>query len=90
MRIEISSSAAPTFTFNGVNETIDFDSENDDWAVMEPGLNLVSFTETKRGGSDMNQGGNTPTYCTVTFDIENGLNASDVNPTFANPSDAAR
>ena len=38
----------------------------------------------------MNQGGNTPTYCTVTFDIENGLNASDVNPTFANPSDATR
>lgn len=49
MRIEISSSAAPTFTFNGVNETIDFDSEDTDWAVMEPGLNLVSFTETKRG-----------------------------------------
>lgn len=49
LRIEISSSAAPTFTFNGVNETIDFDSEDDDWAVMEPGLNLVSFTETKRG-----------------------------------------
>ena len=56
LRIEISSSAAPTFTFNGVNETIDFDSEDNDWAVMEPGLNLVSFTETKRGGgeSDMN------------------------------------
>ena len=49
LRIEISSSAAPTFTFNGVNETIDFDSEDDDWAIMEPGLNLVSFTETKRG-----------------------------------------
>lgn len=49
LRIEISSSTAPTFTFNGVNETIDFDSEDDDWAVMEPGLNLVSFTETKRG-----------------------------------------
>ena len=49
LRIEISSSTAPTFTFSGVNETIDFDSEDDDWAVMEPGLNLVSFTETKRG-----------------------------------------
>lgn len=58
LRIEISSSAAPTFTFNGVNETIDFDSEDDDWAVMEPGLNLVSFTETKRGTNYVGGGSN--------------------------------
>lgn len=87
LRIEISSSAAPTFTFNGVNETIDFDSEDDDWAVLEPGLNLISFTETKRG---TNSGGSTSTYCMVTFDIENGKNASQANATFVNPSDATR
>ena len=72
-----------------MGETIDFDSEDDDWAVMEPGLNLVSFTETKRGtGTD--SGGSTPTYCTVTFDIENGENASEAHAAFANPSDATR
>lgn len=38
----------------------------------------------------MNQGGNTPTYCTVTFDIENGQYASEAITTFENPSDATR
>lgn len=38
----------------------------------------------------MNQEGNTPTYCTVTFDIENGDKASYANVSFANPSDATR
>lgn len=56
---------------------------------MEPGLNLVSFTETKRG-TGTNSGGSTPTYCTVTFDIENGDYASEANATFTNPSDATR
>ena len=54
---------------------------------MEPGLNLVSFTETKRG---TNSGESTSTYCTVTFDIENGWNALEANATFVNPSDATR
>ena len=49
LRIEISSSSAPAFTFSGVGETIHFDSESEDWYVLEPGLNLVSFTETKGG-----------------------------------------
>lgn len=56
---------------------------------MEPGLNLVSFTETKRG-TGTNSGGSTPTYCTVTFDIENGKNANYAGASFTNPSDATR
>ena len=47
LRIEISSSEAPTFTFTNT-VGLDFESEDDDWAVMQPGVNLVSFTETKR------------------------------------------
>lgn len=47
LRIEISSASAPTFTFTNTSG-LDFESEDDDWAVMEPGVNLVSFTETKR------------------------------------------
>lgn len=83
LRIEISSSTAPTFTFNGVNETIDFDAEDDDWAVMEPGLNLISFTETKRGdgsSSGNGGGGSNVVYHIVTFDpgsSGNLVNSSD-------------
>ena len=47
LRIEISSAAAPSFTFTNT-DGLTFESEDDDWAVMEPGLNIVSFTETKR------------------------------------------
>ena len=47
LRIEISSETAPTFTFTNT-AGLDFESEDDDWAIMEPGVNLVSFTETKR------------------------------------------
>lgn len=47
LRVEITSNEAPTVTFQGVDESIDFDSEDDDWYILEPGLNIVSFTETK-------------------------------------------
>ena len=47
IRVEISSQTAPGFTFAGLDESVIFDSEDDDWAVLEPGLNLISFTETK-------------------------------------------
>lgn len=30
------------------NEDIDYESDSDDWAIVEPGINLISFTETKR------------------------------------------
>ena len=92
LRIEISSSAAPTFTFNGVSETIDFDSEDDDWAVLEPGLNLISFTETKRGSESSSSGGNNgeSTTKTVTFNITDGAMASLAQLSFTNQSDATR
>lgn len=47
IRVEISSSTTPDFSFLGVDETLTFDSDNEDWYVLEPGLNLVSFTETR-------------------------------------------
>ena len=47
LRVEISSSTAPTVTFTGVDEQLQYDSDDNDWAVLEPGLNFISFTETK-------------------------------------------
>lgn len=47
IRIEVSSSTAPGVTFAGLDESITFDSDSEDWMAIEPGLNLISFTETK-------------------------------------------
>jgi hypothetical protein len=48
LRVEISAATVPGFTFVGAgNETVQYDSEDDEWYVLEPGLNLISFTETK-------------------------------------------
>lgn len=47
LRIEVSSSTAPGVTFTGLDESITFDSDSEDWMTIEPGLNLISFTETK-------------------------------------------
>lgn len=47
LRIEVSSSTAPGITFAGLDESITFDSDSDDWMTIEPGLNLISFTETR-------------------------------------------
>lgn len=47
IRIEISSPSAPSFTFSGLDENITFDSDDESWYVLQPGLNLVSFTETR-------------------------------------------
>ena len=47
LRIEVSSSTAPGVTFAGLDESITFDSDSEDWMAIEPGLNLISFTETK-------------------------------------------
>lgn len=30
------------------DEDIDYESDSDNWAIIEPGINLISFTETKR------------------------------------------
>lgn len=42
-----SSNASVIFIPYG-QEEIDYESDSDDWAVVEPGVNLISFTETKR------------------------------------------
>ena len=47
IRVEVTASTAPGFYFVGVSESINYDSDSDDWSVLEPGLNLISFTETK-------------------------------------------
>ena len=47
IRVEVTASTAPGFYFIGVSESINYDSDSDDWSVLEPGLNLISFTETK-------------------------------------------
>lgn len=47
IRVEVTASTAPGFYFVGASETINYDSDNEDWSVLEPGLNLISFTETK-------------------------------------------
>lgn len=47
IRVEVTASTAPGFYFIGASETINYDSDSDDWSVIEPGLNLISFTETK-------------------------------------------
>lgn len=47
LRVEVSSSVAPTVTFQGVDETISYETDDDTWYVLEPGVNIISFTETK-------------------------------------------
>ena len=42
-----SSNATVAFVPFG-SEDIDYEADSDDWAAIEPGVNLVSFTETKR------------------------------------------
>ena len=47
IRVEVTASTAPGFYFIGASETINYDSGDENWNVLEPGLNLISFTETK-------------------------------------------
>lgn len=48
LRLEATTSEIPTIGFySSGNETIDFESDDYSWMQVEPGLNLVSFTETK-------------------------------------------
>lgn len=49
LRIEIACDEVPTISFIGAgSEEMNFESEDEAWCVLEPGLNIVSFTETKR------------------------------------------
>lgn len=47
IRVEVTASTVPGFYFIGASETINYDSGDEDWNILEPGLNLISFTETK-------------------------------------------
>ena len=47
LRVEIKSSAAPMFTFVGLDDSWFVESDNEEWMIMEPGVNIISFTETK-------------------------------------------
>lgn len=46
VRIAVTSAAAPSIAFVGQDESIDYESADEEWATIEPGSNLFSFTET--------------------------------------------
>lgn len=48
MRIEISADTAPQMTFTGIDEDWEAESEDAEWMVLEPGVNIISFTETRQ------------------------------------------
>jgi hypothetical protein len=35
------------FTFVGLDDSWFVESDNEEWMIMEPGVNIISFTETK-------------------------------------------
>jgi hypothetical protein len=45
LRVEITSSEAPRFTFTGVDSSWIVESDDDNWYMLEPGINVISFTE---------------------------------------------
>ena len=48
IRLEVTTSTVPTIGFySSLNESVDFESEDESWMEIEPGLNLISFTETR-------------------------------------------
>lgn len=49
IRLEVTAAAAPQVQFVPANsEEIDYEANDDTWATVEPGVNIISFTETKR------------------------------------------
>lgn len=49
IRLEVTASTAPQVQFVPANsEEIDYEANDDTWATIEPGVNIISFTETKR------------------------------------------
>ena len=49
IRLEVTASTAPQVQFIPANsEEIDYEANDDTWATVEPGVNIISFTETKR------------------------------------------
>lgn len=49
IRLEVTAVTAPQVQFVPANsEEIDYEANDDAWATIEPGVNIISFTETKR------------------------------------------
>ena len=49
IRLEVTATTAPQVQFVPSNsEEIDYEANDDTWATIEPGVNIISFTETKR------------------------------------------
>ena len=48
LRFEIMSSTSPTISFNGLDDSWTVSSSDDDWLVIDPGVNVISFTEMKK------------------------------------------
>lgn len=49
LRIEVTSSIAPQIIFNGLDEDWLVDSEDEEWMMVKPGTNVISFTEMIQG-----------------------------------------
>lgn len=49
IRLEVTAPTAPQVQFIPADsEDIDYEADDDAWATVEPGVNIISFTETKR------------------------------------------
>lgn len=47
LRIEVTTTEAPEFNFVGLDDSWSVDAEDDEWMFMQPGINVISFTEMK-------------------------------------------
>lgn len=52
LRIEVLTTSNPTVAFVPYEgESIDFEAEDSEWLQVRPGVNIISFSETKRVNS---------------------------------------
>jgi hypothetical protein len=49
LRIEVTSATAPQIGFSGLDEEWLVDSEDEEWMIVKPGTNVISFTEMIQG-----------------------------------------
>ena len=48
VRVEVYTATAPSIGFFGISEVCEFESEDDEWMMLEPGVNMFNFTETRK------------------------------------------
>ena len=48
VRVEVYTATAPSIGFFGISEVCEFESEDDKWMTLEPGVNMFNFTETRK------------------------------------------